>query len=573
MPSNEPLVLIKAAFENDTPNQYWKTFVLTIRNYSDQDIQDPVIGVKNPLADRGVSLAKNSGTTDLVLDGDTVTFHLESYLRPLKARSERQVTLAYNHPQGGFDLDTLPAEFTVDGRDAVPPDEKNPPSIPQNLRVVSASSNRLSVAWDASTDDTGIDYYLVHFMKVGDSQYTPVNTPVPSVTLSQLQANSEYEFFVRAVDVAGNTSQSSIVFQARTTEPLPDMGDWTVRRAPFVDYTAWPTPQVAAYSEQSDGLDGYFLGFLVAIGGGDRKVYWGGNKVPVDSNIGDGGTEFPGDATQSDYGKEDIARFRAKGGKVILSFGGASGVPVEEEETNVETLVNTYDAIINNYQVTHLDFDFEGGFISNKEALDRHIQAIIGVRLKHPELQVSYTLPADGQPGVLEGFNSDGVAFINALAEAGVEPSLFNGMLMEFGERSPTDLFEACRIGLEGMHQQIKTAFPHWSDAKVWRRMGACPMFGKNNNRKVFTLENQRQLVTYALEKGLGCLAGWDATRDANQGALPECDNLEGSDMYKCTYVRQSPFDFAKIINTFQPEARMPGEAEAQEGNLPLPLT
>jgi chitinase len=557
MPTNDLLVLFKASFDDAAPNQYWKTFVLTIRNHSDKDIQDPLIGLKNPLHSRGVSLANSSGTTGFVVDGGNVTFRLDSALRPLKARSERQVTLAYSHPQGGFNLDTLPAEFSIDGQPAAPVEGKTPPSSPRNLRVVSTSANSLRVVWDAPKNPHAIDFYRVQITRVGTTRYSAVETTLLGATLPQLEASSDYSLLVYAVDVSGNSSQSSNVIRARTTEPLSDMGDWTVRRAPFLDYAAWPTPQLAMFSVMSNGLDGYFLGFLTSEvsnspGPGAKKVSWGGHVQVEDANGGDDRTAFAGDASVSDYGKRDFGQFRATGGQIILSFGGAASVPIEEEETDLKKLVTTYEAIISNYEVTHLDFSFEGRFLSNMEALDRHIQAITELRQRHPKLQISYTLPTDGQPDVLEGFHAAGVAFINVLAQAGLEPSLLNGMLMDFGPSAPKDQFEACRIALEGMHRQIKEAFPGWSDEKVWRRMGACPMFGRNNNGRVFTLDNQRKLVTFALEKDLGCLSGWDATRDCNQGAIPECDDLDGSEVSKCTYVSQAPFDFSKLINTYR---------------------
>ncbi len=370
---------------------------------------------------------------------------------------------------------------------------------------------------------------------------------------------------VYSIDIADNISEASHVITFRTGEPLPDPGDWDLRRAPFVDYTAWPTPQIAEYSSAS-GVDAYFLGFLVAKPGGDKQIYWGGQSVMVDSNIPD--ESFSGNATISDYGKKDIRLFRNMGGEVILSFGGASNVPVEEEETDITKIVALYSAIIKNYGIRHIDFDFEGAFIHNQEAQDRHVAAMAQLLQQFFYVQISYTLPVDGAPGSLEGFNEGGVNLLKKLADNGIQPSLINGMLMEFGQSSSPDAFQCCVSGLNGMHKQIASVFTDWSSNKIWRRMGACPMFGRHLNGKIFTLDDQYKLAAFASEKNLGCLSGWDATRDRNQGFLQGCNNLQGQDLAKCTYVSQQPYEFARIISTYQPVSFTSQSVNFQSVNL-----
>lgn len=316
-----------------------------------------------------------------------------------------------------------------------------------------------------------------------------------------------------------------------TTEPLPACPAWDVPRSPFIDYTAWPTPQIAAY-QQKTGLDGFRVGFLSTQPGGAKKLLWGGSPTVVDAASE---KSLSGDATTSDYGKTDFAAFRKAGGQVILSFGGASNVPLEAEETDVANIVSAYEGVLGNYPLNYLDFDFEGGFIGNIPALERHTAAIAQIIRGNPGLKLSYTLPVDGAPGLM-GFNPDGVLLLQRLASAGIQPSLINGMSMEFGQGSSTNLFEASVGALNGMFTQIRSIWPSWNESQVWQHIGICPMFGRNNNGKVFTLENMHQLSRFAADRKIGCLSGWDATRDMNG----------------TTGATQEPYAFSKIIARYR---------------------
>ncbi|MGB3439144.1 MAG: fibronectin type III domain-containing protein [Actinophytocola sp.] len=519
--------------------EWWATFAVILKNYSDTDVVDPKIkfSFDEPrIIQNNYGLIFDASSSPVTsVEGKLVT---ERKVIPAGGVQEFSVAMQNGGPGAGSDPGMLPTSFSVDGDDASPPDDDEPPTTPSKVRVTSTTANSISLAWDPSTDNVAVGGYEVDVKPEGGATQSS-RTTTPGSTVGGLSPATTYTVQIRAYDISGNLSGYSPAHTAQTTEPLPDMGDWDVRGAPFVDYTAWPNPQLAEYGAQS-GLDGYFAGFLVARPGGDKKVYWGGY-------------ESLGDATTSDYGKSDFASFQAKGGKVVLSFGGASNVPLEAEQTDVSAIVATYQGILANYKVTHVDFDFEGSFIHDYAAQDRHIAAIGQLLQEQSKLKISYTLPVDGAPGSLVGFNDGGARLLLKLANAGIEPSLINGMLMEFGQTSPPDAYDCCVNALNGMFAQISATFTAWSSAKVWRRIGGCPMFGRHINGKVFTLENQRQLVDFARHHALGTLSGWDATRDHNQGTLPECDNMNGNDVSKCTYVVQPPFGFSKIIATYQP--------------------
>ncbi|MFY1825681.1 fibronectin type III domain-containing protein [Myxococcus fulvus] len=539
-------------------NLWWSTYTVTLLNLTDQDVVNPEIKFT---VGAGQTIVNHYGLVWSGVGADnTITGRLVAERKTIPARGEQKFQLAV---QGnGQTLGPLPTGFLVNGQDANPPaDDKEPPSKPTGLKAVSVGSKLLSLAWTPSTDNVAVAGYVVTYNQRGRSGAQKVTTRLPQVTLKGLAPATTYTVHVVAFDLTNNQSARSDVFTVQTAVPLPDQGHWDVRRAPFIDFTAYPTPQVTKYQEES-GLDGFFLGFLVARPGGDKKVYWGGFPSMDDSNTG---ISYPGDLTVSNYGKDDMKAFTANGGKVVLSFGGASNVPLEAEETDVAKIVATYEGILRNFVidgknlVTHFDFDFEGAFIHDPVGQDRHVAAISQVLAKHPYLKTSYTLPVDGAPGSLEGFNEGGVKLLQKLADAGVEPSLINGMLMEFGQTSPEDAYDCCVLGLKGMHRQISSVFTNWDSAKVWRRIGACPMFGKHINGKEFTLANMDKLIAFANDYDIGCLSGWDATRDRNQGLLPECDVPNGQDLAKCTYTEQDSFDFGKRISNYKQDEQLLG--------------
>jgi chitinase len=518
-------------------NEHWASFEITITNYTSGDVRDPKIS----FSFRSPSKVRNNYGLIFAASDDPVSriegvLVAERKVVPADGGS-RIFTLALQDggSGAGSDPQLLPFEFVIDGLVADPPEDDQPPTMPEGVAVVATEARSVSLGWQPSRDDFVVAGYEVRYQSSTGAEGS-VRTTRPGGTVTGLIPVTSYTFQVRAFDPSDNYSRYSASVSAETLEDLPDPGDWDAPRAPFVDYTAYPSPQLVRYMTES-GCDAFFTGFIVAVPGGDKKLYWGG---------------YPDYDATGEFGRDDIAAFRERGGTPILSFGGASNVPIEAEEENVDKIVAAYQAVMENYGATHLDFDFEGGFIHDYAGQDRHVEAISRLLREHSGMKISYTLPVDGAPGSLEGFNEGGVRLLQRLAGAGVQPSLVTGMLMEFGQTAPADAYECCVIALNGMFRQISEVWPEWGEEKVWRRIGACPMFGRHINGKVFTLDHQRRLLEFAQEKNLGAVSGWDATRDRNQGLLPECDDSNGQDLAKCTYTPQESFDFTKIIATYQ---------------------
>ncbi|MFD9819394.1 glycoside hydrolase family 18 protein [Streptomyces violascens] len=325
-----------------------------------------------------------------------------------------------------------------------------------------------------------------------------------------------------------------------------DRGPWDVRRTACVDATAWPTPLVSKYREAS-GLDGYTVGFLTAGGEHADRLTWGGLPKAVDSNEAreDGVGEYDADVTVSGFLRNEFSQFRQAGGKVVFVFGGAANQPIEATVSDVSAIVGLYTKAIKNYGMTHLEFDFEGGFLADSAAVDRHVAAIRQVLQAHPQLKVSYCPPGDA--GSAAGLNTGGAALLGKVVLAGVIPSLVNIMAMSFSPGSPGSLVEASTAALDAVHAQFAKILPLWDPKKLWRRLGVTPMFGKGFTGETFTLDDMAKLRQWATERDLGCLSGWSADRDSlreRQGS----DRPDPNGAVWDTGIGQDPFDFCKII-------------------------
>ena len=85
-----------------------------------------------------------------------------------------------------------------------PSRDTSAPSVPQNLRVVTANTNQVRIVWDNSVDNTAVTGYDVFIN--GIKKYTTVTD---SIIITNLLADSTFSVAARAVDSSGNASALS----------------------------------------------------------------------------------------------------------------------------------------------------------------------------------------------------------------------------------------------------------------------------------------------------------------------------------------------------------------------------
>ena len=93
-----------------------------------------------------------------------------------------------------------------------PTGDKTPPTTPTNLRATSLGQTSVTLAWDASTDNSGRFTYSVN----KDGQSFTVPQGQTSYTIDWLSAGRTYTFYVTAVDNSLNTSGKSNILTVTT---------------------------------------------------------------------------------------------------------------------------------------------------------------------------------------------------------------------------------------------------------------------------------------------------------------------------------------------------------------------
>ncbi|KMS71473.1 sugar hydrolase [Streptomyces viridochromogenes] len=332
---------------------------------------------------------------------------------------------------------------------------------------------------------------------------SPTSTPTPTATPTQ-----------SATSTATPTAKPS---------ESPGTGTGTAAGfAPYIDTSLYPAFDMAA-SAEATGVKDYNLAFITDGGGCTPK--WGG--------VTDLGT----DAVAAQIGD-----LRAKGGDVRVSFGGAAGSELATTCSSADTLAAAYGKVVDAYQLTKVDFDVEGGALPDTAANTRRAQAIAELQRRHPDLDVSFTLPV-----MPEGLTQPGVDLLADAKQKGVKIDAVNIMAMDYGPAYSGDMGTYAEQAATATQAQVKSVLG-LSDDAAWRTVAVTPMIGVNDvTTEIFKVDDAAQLVKFAQSKGLGWLSMWSATRDkaCAGGPKPAADAT-------CSSVDQDKFAFSKAFAAYK---------------------
>jgi chitodextrinase len=449
------------------------------------------------------------------------------------------------------------------------------PSVPTGLASPSQTDTSISLSWTAS--NAGPNCTVQYQILRNGAQF--LQTASTSATDTSLMASTSFSYSVRAINEFGASAQSPAIsvstkassgggggntcsasewnstgiftggMQAthkgflweakwwnQGEEPKPsDSGAWKLVGfcgtppgpaagrvfVPYVDVTMGFNLTTSA--ARTGGR--YTLAFI--IDGGGCTAMWGGTPpTPLSSNL---------------Y-VSDVASLRAAGGDVVVSFGGAAGTELGSSCGSVASLQAQYQAVITKYQLKRVDFDLEGGGLSNVTTRN---QAIRNLQAANPGLQVSYTLPV-----LPTGMLPNAVAVVSDAIAQGVSISQVNVMAMDFGQSFDNNgdmQLSAIRSGWATM-AQLQDLLPAASHAQIARMVGVTVMIGQNdNNAEVFKMSDIAGLVSQAKAQGIGMLSFWSATRDrpcANGQIGPPA-------LGECSGVSQGALDFSAGFSAF----------------------
>jgi chitodextrinase len=195
------------------------TLEFTMVNNTGSQLQDPEIKIQLGQYFRAL---QNSGV-NFVQHDDILTCHLLPYLNTVAAGETVIFSVGASFLQGG-NKNVLPTAYWVNGAAAINGDlnpDTTAPSVPEGLHSLSVTANSIALSWNASTDDTAVDHYVVSFKAPATLTHTQ-NAAGTTVTLSNLTAATTYTISVVAVDAAGNTSASYASILVTTEQAVID---------------------------------------------------------------------------------------------------------------------------------------------------------------------------------------------------------------------------------------------------------------------------------------------------------------------------------------------------------------
>jgi hypothetical protein len=283
---------------------------------------------------------------------------------------------------------------------------------------------------------------------------------------------------------------------------------------------------------QKTGTKTFTLAFVVDDGKGRPAWTFGHEAVETDTKI-----------------VRSIAALRAIGGDAIISFGGwderieGFGIEPGVFPRPAPELAAAYQAVIDKYHVTALDFDVEGPALPLRERNHVRNEALALLQRANPQLHLSYTLPV-----FTHGMDDDAVALLQDAKAQGVRVAIVNVMTMDFyynGEKA-ADPYAMGKNSIAAANATLRQLDAIGLDAKV----GICPEIGQNDpssQPEVFTLADAAEVVTYAAgNPRIGRLDFWSVDRD-----LPCAPGEQTVGNSHCSGVEQKPYDFSHRFAAF----------------------
>lgn len=400
------------------------------------------------------------------------------------------------------------------------------PSVPTGLQASGTTSNSTNLSWNAST--VAVNCVLTGYT-VFRNGVAVGTTSSTNMTVTGLSPLTTYSFRVAATDAAGSSAQSAAINVTTLNGPPPPPPSGKLF-APYIDLGLTASWQLLTIQQQS-GIKVFTLGFVVGNGG--CTPTWGGVGATVANDTLPNGTTI----------LSLVQGVRAAGGDVIISFGGASGTELALGCTTVSSLQAAYQSVLNKYSVNsstpvRLDFDIEGGAITDQASVNRRNQALVGLKNANPNLVISYTLPV-----LPTGLVASGVNMLNSIKASGLNVNVINIMAMDYGSANDN----GGQMGLSATQAASNTRNQVLA-AGLTSSIGVTPMIGINDvNTEIFQLSDATMLLNFANANSyISRLAMWSVSRD--NGSCPN----QGFASPVCSGISQNNWAFSNIFGQFK---------------------
>ncbi|MBU7319362.1 fibronectin type III domain-containing protein [Paenibacillus oleatilyticus] len=161
----------------------------------------------------------------------------------------------------GWEPPNVPALWKAGGSGGT---DTQPPTAPSGLKATGKTSNSVTLAWNASTDNVGVTGYDVY-----NGSAVAASVTGTTATIGGLSANTAYTFTVKAKDAAGNVSAAS---QAVTVTTDPASGDTQPPTAPTNLAVTGKTSSSISLSWTASTDNVGVTGYTVEYGSGSLSV-------------------------------------------------------------------------------------------------------------------------------------------------------------------------------------------------------------------------------------------------------------------------------------------------------------
>ncbi len=304
---------------------------------------------------------------------------------------------------------------------------------------------------------------------------------------------------------------------------------------PYIDIGQLQTLHMDLTNLYTQGIDHVMMAFIQT-----KNV----NNVNVPAWAGDTPIFNPQGAASKAalaYYDGQISSYQKIGGKVGISFGGANGVTIWQDQKS-DAIYNNLKKITDKYKPDMLDFDIEGTGLTDKTGVRNLVTALNQLlnQKGYQDIKVGLTISAD--PGLETGLNPQ---FINpnnvknpdlnsvcgALSYLKIPTKpIVNAMSMDFGGQSwlqyhknhrGADMYEG---NIELPDKVSKAIYSIWkqnseykgTEADIRNNFGLTPMFGQNDTAaEIFFKEDAAKLSNWANNGGnIKWIGGWSLTRD-----------------------------------------------------------
>ena len=161
--------------------------------------------------------------------------------------------------------------------------------------------------------------------------------------------------------------------------------------------------------------------------------------------------------------------------------------------------------MVNTYGVNRLDFDIEGGVLSDTAATSLRDQALAALQAEDPSVQIDFTL-AVAPNGLPTGSGSE-YALLQDAQSKGVKVSVVNLMTMDFGDGQ--NALADAESAAQASAGQLSSLYGI-STSAAYGMMGLTPIAGQNDDNEYFSQSNASALESFAASNGVGELSFWE---------------------------------------------------------------